>query len=120
MTGLNFGDNQLSFGDSGPTFGTEPSPFESVEYTGDLAQDSQSEVDALHDAFRKREANERKRFKTATDTEFWFAVYFKDREFKERFLRGINAAKLGDKYINGHALAEILGIEIGGDPDGSQ
>ena len=42
------------------------------------------------------------------DSEFWFAVAFKDRETKEAFLKEFGIDKLGDKYIDGGKLAKLL------------
>lgn len=83
-------------------------PLKDVEYTGDLAVDAASELTALEQAYRNRAKAEAKRFTNATDSEFWFAVCFPDREAKEAFLSEFGAATLGDKYLDGAALARIL------------
>lgn len=91
-----------------------PDPLASVEYTGNVAEDSASELTALKDqGFDQRRRNEANRFKQATDSEFWFAVCFESREQKETFLAALpNAKRLGDKYIDGKALATSMGISL--------
>lgn len=96
-------------GGSGPE-----NPLSNVEYTGDLEVDSGAELTELQKAYRQRAANEAERFAEATDPEFWFTVYFKSREEKEKFLKAINAKKnvVGDKYIDGHKLAKMMGVDL--------
>lgn len=114
FSGTNNGSNSNS--------GRSDDPLKDVEYTDDLNHDASSEFAALQEAFKsekvegmaKRADAERKRFKQATDSEFWFAVCFKSREEKESFLKAMNLAKniMGDKYIDGHKWAQILGIDL--------
>lgn len=90
-------------------------PLAEVQYTGNVEKDSAAELDALAEGFRKRRDQEAQRFRDATDSEFWFAVCFRDRAHKDRFLAQIEAARLGDKYIDGHALAKLLNLDIEGE-----
>lgn len=55
---------------------------------------------------------EQERFQLATDTEFWFSVYFQSREQKEAFLQALSWLANGDKYLNGLELAEAMGIKL--------
>lgn len=91
-----------------------PDPLADVEYTNDLAKDAASEMSALEEGFKSRAQKERDRFQKATDSEFWFAVCFTSREEKEAFLKAakVNKKFMGDKYIDGRKLAQILGIEM--------
>ena len=66
------------------------------------------EIGELEQAFRDRMAKEDNRKRQATDTEFWFAVYFPDRQGKDQFLRKYGLAGLGDKYLLGPAVDAIL------------
>ncbi|MEV0087818.1 hypothetical protein [Saccharopolyspora sp. NPDC050642] len=61
-----------------------------MEYTGDLAE----------------------RFRLATDSEYWVAVYFKSCEDKEKFLRNAGLLAISDKYMDGYAVARVLGLEM--------
>lgn len=90
----------------------EPDPLADVEYTGDLATDSNAELDALAQGFRDRTKREDERFRLATDSEYWFAVCFKSREDKEAFLRGARLLAVGDKYLDGYVVARTLGITM--------
>ncbi|GAA1292002.1 hypothetical protein [Saccharothrix xinjiangensis] len=90
----------------------EPDPLADVTYTGGLATDSTAELDALARGFRERTAREDERFRLATDSEFWFVLCFKSREEKDEFLRAARLLHLGDKYLDGHAAASALGVDL--------
>lgn len=83
-------------------------PLAGVEYSGDLAADAAAELSAMEQAYRDRNRAEADRFRHATDSEFWFAVCFPSREEKEAFLVEFKVGQLGDKYIDGQALARLL------------
>lgn len=91
---------------------SEPDPLADVEYTGDLARDSEAELDALAKGFRERTKREDERFRLATDSEYWFAVCFKTREDKDAFLAAARLLPVGDKYLDGYAVARTLGIPV--------
>lgn len=97
-------------------------PLADVEYSGDLNADCGAEFEALQDSFEElknrdgmadRVKAERKRFQKATDSEFWFAVCFEDRDEKERALKAlkVNKQMMGDKYIDGRQFMQVQGIE---------
>lgn len=90
----------------------EPDPLAAVDYTGDLVTDSAAELDALAKGFRERTKREDERFKLATDSEYWFAVCFKTREDKDAFLATARLMAVGDKYLDGYAVARALGIAL--------
>lgn len=64
------------------------------------------------EAIRARELAQRDSFRDATDSEFWVAVCFETREQKAEFLRRLDLADLGDKYLDGRAVAERLGAPL--------
>ncbi|USX56337.1 hypothetical protein [Lentzea sp. HUAS12] len=80
--------------------------------TGDLAADAGAELDTLAIGFRERTKREDERFRLATDSEFWFALCFKSREDKEAFLKYAGLMHIGDKYLDGHAAAALLGVDL--------
>ncbi|MER7009923.1 hypothetical protein ABT324_00645 [Saccharopolyspora sp. NPDC000359] len=90
----------------------DPDPLADVEYTGDLAEDSRRELNAVQQGFRDRAKREAERFRLATDSEYWVAVCFKSREDKEKFLRNAGLLAIGDKYMDGYAVARVLGVEM--------
>lgn len=98
----------IGFGGGVKKFGEVPDPLADVEYTDDLAADTSAECDALQKAYKDRRSKDAVRFRAATDSEYWFAVCFQSREEKEAFLAEFGAGKLGDKYIDGAALARLL------------
>lgn len=63
-------------------------------------------------AFRSAASREDQRFLDATDSEYWVAVCFQTREQKEEFLRKALIAHLGDKYLDGMKVAQVMGIEL--------
>ena len=84
-----------------------------------LEDQGQDAVDAtvtrakrVDSAFRKRAKGEQKRFENATDSEFWVAICFQTREQKEEWLRKSCLADLGDKYLDGHDVAAVMGIDL--------
>jgi hypothetical protein len=62
--------------------------------------------------FHAKKAEERQRYETAIDSEFWIAVCFETRGHKEEFLRKLDLAGIGDKYLDGRAVAKKLGIQL--------
>lgn len=79
---------------------------EMVEYCGDLECDSLAELIALRHLLNN--VKKQKTYKDATDSHYYFIVYFRDREDKEQYLKEYNLLHLGDKYINGSVwLKEI-------------
>lgn len=90
----------------------EIDPLKDIEYTNDLEKDASAEVEAMSTGFSQRAKQEADRFQLATDSEFWFAVAFQSREQKEAFLSAMQWIANGDKYLNGVALADQMGIEL--------
>ncbi len=79
---------------------------------GDLA--------GLESAFARRAKEEADRFTQTTDSEHWFAMCFDSREQKEAFLKALGWV-LGtgsDKYLDGVAIAQELGIPLPPTPKG--
>lgn len=91
-----------------------PDPLANVVYCDppDLEADSAAELSALQSAFKARTKREAKRFRDVTDSEYWVAMCFQTREDKDRFLRALNLIQLGDKYIDGHKAAQLLGVDL--------
>jgi hypothetical protein len=85
--------------DSGKTAGLPQKPLE---------ESCREEIGEIEAAFRKRLQNEDGRRRAATDSEFWFAVYFPDRAAKDAFLREHGLDKIGDKYLPGMAVDRVL------------
>ncbi|WP_250504852.1 hypothetical protein [Bowdeniella massiliensis] len=113
---LNFG-KKPSFGGKRHqmNFHQAEDPLAKVEYTGDLEADASAELSAMEVAYRERSKQEAKRFKDATDSEFWVALCFRTREDKEAFLQEFGLIDLGDKYMEGHKVADRLKKKGSGD-----
>lgn len=91
-----------------------PNPLEAVEdqLTGDLEHDSEVELDALAKSFRANVQRELDRLRLATDSEYWVCLCFQDRETVEKFIKKAKIGKTGEKYLDGHKAARILGIDL--------
>lgn len=89
-----------------------PNPLEDVDYTGDPQVDTVAEASAILTAFRERGKQEKATYKNATDSEFWFAICFRTRPQKDAFLEAVGWSLIGDKYLDGHILALLMGIEL--------
>ncbi|WP_278976737.1 hypothetical protein [Oligella urethralis] len=91
----------------------KPQLFYPPERTDDLESDLLNDLDAVKQGFRERAKIENSRFEDVTDSEYWFAMCFKTRDQKERFLRAMAWIEYGDKYLNGIEIANQMGIDIG-------
>ena len=89
-------------------------PLGNVEYTGNVETDALAEADELYSELKAARKQQTDKVLAIGDSEYWFAVCFRDRDSKDAFLKAINAARLGDKYIDGHALARLLKVDIEG------
>ena len=89
-----------------------PDPTADVNYVGKLESDALAEASAVIVAFKAAKLAERKRHDKATDSEHWIAISFTTREQKELFLKLSKLARLGDKFLDGEAVARVLGIDL--------
>lgn len=74
--------------------------------------DSVPDTEAMLAVMKGDGGKETTRLGLATDTEFWFAVWFETREQKEAFLAALNWDVLGQKYLDGLTLAATLAIDL--------
>jgi hypothetical protein len=87
-------------------------PLDAVPDTDDAEKDCKGVMSAALSAFKQQAKNEAKIFKDNTDTEFWFAVCFQNREQKDAFLTALDLIQHGDKYLDGQYVAKKLGVEL--------
>jgi hypothetical protein len=80
--------------------------------SADLEEASTKALDQLQSDFQKRAKEEERRYADATDSEYWVAFCFQTREQKEEFLQKLGLLDLGDKYLDGRAVAEKLGVTL--------
>lgn len=90
----------------------EPSPLDSLVPTGDVEKDCAAELSATMKEFKAAARKTQEQITDNTDSEFWFAVYFQNREQKEAFLRALKLLPLGDKYLDGIKAAASLGVKL--------
>lgn len=74
--------------------------------------DNQQEASALLESFKAKNQAEQLRFTVATDSEYWFCLCFQTRAQKVAFLEAMGWMDIGDKYLDGTAVAERLGIDL--------
>jgi hypothetical protein len=91
-----------------------PDPLADVEVTGNLEDDTLAELDALSEAFRERAAREQDRLTDAMDSQFWLCLCFRSTDDVTAFLRAAGIEQLGDKYLDGHKVAAVLGVDMSG------
>ncbi|UUV33587.1 hypothetical protein NQK81_09070 [Amycolatopsis roodepoortensis] len=108
VSGMKSNDDVLALLTAEP----DPDPLAGVEYTGDEEDDARAELDALHRGFRERTARELERMQLATESEYWFCVCFKSQDDKDAFLAAAGLVVIGDKYLDGYATAELLGVTM--------
>lgn len=87
-------------------------PLEGLKKTGDAEVDAKAVVSATLAAFKAQAKNEAKTFQDNTDSEFWFAVSFQNREQKEEFLKAVGWFAHGDKYLDGDFVASKMGVKL--------
>lgn len=105
------------FGGLGGEFGdqagsAEPTALDALQYSGNAEADSMLELNEFQRQAKESLKREQESQLEMFDTEFWFAVYFQSRAQKEAFLNALQMLADGDKYIDGQALAEKLGIAL--------
>lgn len=87
-----------------------PDPLADVKYSDDLEKDCLAEFAALHRALVS--ACSPRKLVEPTNSEYWFAIAFPLRDDKDSFLAEYGLRKLGDKYLDGMAVARKLGGEL--------
>ena len=87
--------------------------------TGNAEIDSEKDLSELESGFRKRAADEGRRFALATDTEFWAAISFHTSEQRNAFFAalGVTDLSIGNRYFDGNAIAQRLGISLPDTPE---
>ena len=81
--------------------------------TGPAEEESAKELTALQQGMKDRKAAESRRFRRATDSEYWVAMAFASREEKEEFLAKWKLRRLGDKFLDGRAVDKTLSTILG-------
>lgn len=89
----------------------DESPIEDHEHLSHEDAES-ARLAELHKGFRERMKAESARRELATDTEFWLCIVFQDRNQKDQFLAGSGWIGLGDKYLDGERLAQLVGVAV--------
>lgn len=74
--------------------------------------EAQEVISAVLKKFKDQAKNEQKVFTENVDSEYWIAICFQSREQKEEWLRQAGLIELGDKYLDGLEVAEVMGMDI--------
>jgi hypothetical protein len=59
-----------------------------------------------------RTGREDERFRLASDSEHWCALCFASREKKDTILARAGLLHVGDKYLDGRAVAALMGVDM--------
>ncbi len=84
--------------------------------TGNDEADSKAELNAFQKLAKEALAKETKSMVDMFDTEHFVCLSFQSRDQKDEFLAKSGLISAGDKYLDGHKVAEIMGIEIAPSP----
>lgn len=98
------------FGD--PPAELTPDPLAELEYSGDIERDGEAEANAILEAIKREKALRRDAYRLLVDSEYFLVICFQSREQKEEYLRLKGWDDLGDKYLNGLAIADREGLAI--------
>lgn len=112
--GLKLGGHKPSF-DS--LMGDHPAevadnPLDTLDYPGDLEDDAKAEVGAMLAHILAEKKARRDAYRVMVDHEYWVCVCFQSRDQKEEFLDKAKWRDLGEKYIDGLALAKRLKVDV--------
>ena len=80
--------------------------------TDDPETAAADELRAMLQTIAEEKRRRREMYRTQIDPEFWFAICFQDRAQKEEFLKTVGWFDLGDKYLDGIAVAERMGVQL--------
>lgn len=90
-----------------------PDPLAAVPQTDDIQEAVHNEARAIREAFSQKYRGELDQFRAQDDPDYWFLVCFQTAQQKEDFLAATGWESCGGKrYLNGLALARLLGIDI--------
>ncbi len=78
----------------------------------DIEAVAEGEVNEVLAGFKDRAKQEAARHEYAVEAEYWCCLYFQTIDQKDEFLRKIGWDELGDKYIDGMAAADAVGITL--------
>lgn len=90
----------------------DPAMLDGLADLGDIEANADREVDIALDELLAQRRQQKERWRTTNDDEFWFAVCFQSRAQKEEFLARLGLADLGDKYLDGLRVSARLGTPI--------
>lgn len=90
----------------------DENPLDNIDFTGDIEVDAREEQSEALKAVIAHRKSMLEDWRVTVDTEFWIAVCFQSRAQKEEFLEKANLSELGDKYLDGLKVAEILGVDV--------
>lgn len=108
---LNLSDS-ITLAGSGITLAGRDDDLEPMPGPEEAEAEALAEVSEILSGFRGRAKREDQRFVDATDSEYWVAICFQTRDQKEEFLQKAKWADLGDKYLDGMAVAKVMGIKL--------
>lgn len=107
-----FADSGSAMPEMKSAFG-EPAVTEEAQYDGPpVEQTALAELDDLLARFRAQQDQPDVLLGDVTDSKHWVAVAFQTRAMKDEFLYRAGLEDAGNKYLDGHAVARMLGIDL--------
>jgi hypothetical protein len=97
---------------SNKLFETITNPLSALTLTDDLEQDAANEAALMKQTLRDADKRIADASLLKNDSEYFFVVAFESREQKEIFLKAAGWILLGDKYVDGTALARKMEIPL--------
>jgi len=92
--------------------GVDTSPLAAIKYTGEVEKDCAAEFRVAKTAFQERAVTDAARRLKATDSEYWVCLCFQTRAQVEEFLSNSGHPAPEEKYVDGVAFAERLGVTV--------
>lgn len=87
-------------------------PLKNLNYTGDIETDAENEVSEILAAIKQEKQERRDQYRLLVDSEFWLCICFQSREQKDQFLDMAGWQRLGDKYLDGLKVAELMEMPL--------
>jgi hypothetical protein len=79
---------------------------------GSLERMAQEEVDEIAQSFRQRMQRENRRLDFVLDSDYWCCLVFQSSEQLLAFLNATGWRRLGERYIDGLAVARAMNIDL--------
>ncbi len=87
-------------------------PLDALPEIDDPQAADEAALSTMYATIKAEKAARREAYRTLIDPEYFCVVCFQNREQKDNFLKAVGWEHLGDKYLDGLAIARIMGVPI--------